>query len=259
MEDAENARRMLGNPAVAGGTMGRVLAAYLVDYLPFETEAERVMESVRLVLAPGLLDGGQRADLWRQSARKQAYLVGFLKALPDDLPERGAPRVLAPDLDSGLGRLAGQGNPWAAALLRVCTGAGQAWLGTVDTVLAKPPNQEVVGAAFECLRDYFALLRAPGDQAPNLPIGGLGDEAQRFAGPQCPDPAAGECLALSPALAPEIAAMRLLSRLGDGVVRPALPDPTALGTLMRRKLAPVLDPIRGRIRTLRGEAVLRTT
>jgi hypothetical protein len=46
--------------------------------------------------------------------------------------------------------------------------------------------------------------------------------------------------------------MRVLSGLGYGVIRPVLPDPTALGTLMRRKLAPVIDPVQERIRTLRG-------
>ncbi len=86
MEDAENARRMLGNPAIVAGTMGKILAAYLVDYLPFETEAERIMESVRLVLQPDLLAPEIRADLWHKSARKQAYAVG----IPPRPPRRSA-------------------------------------------------------------------------------------------------------------------------------------------------------------------------
>jgi hypothetical protein len=61
-----------------------------------------------------------------------------------------------------------------------------------------------------------------------------------------------ECLQRSPELAPEVAAMRVLSGLGYGVIRPVLPDPTALGTLMRRKLAPVIDPIQDRLRILRS-------
>ena len=94
MEDAENGRRLLSSPAVAGGRMGPVLAAYLVDYLPFETEPEPMIESVRLVLQPGLLDAAGRADLWKKARRKLAYYVGFLAAVPDELPADARPLVL---------------------------------------------------------------------------------------------------------------------------------------------------------------------
>ena len=249
MEDAENARRMLANPAVRGGAMGPVLAAYLIDYLPFETENDAIMESVRLVLQPGLISVEQRDDLWRKSARKQAYLVGFLQALPDDLPEPPAPRALDPDLAATLGRLAAAGNPAAALLLRTAGAPGQAWLRTVDSVLAKPPTQDVVTTTFDCLRDYFQPLRPEGD--PGLPLPELLAEAEGFANDRSPNPAVAELLAAAPRLTPEVTAMRVLAGLGYSVVRPVLPDPTALGTLMRRKLAPVLDPIRERIAVLR--------
>ncbi len=46
--------------------------------------------------------------------------------------------------------------------------------------------------------------------------------------------------------------MRLLSGLGYGVIRPVLPDPSTQGTLMRRKLAPVIEPVLERLSLLRG-------
>ena len=46
--------------------------------------------------------------------------------------------------------------------------------------------------------------------------------------------------------------MRVLSGLGYGVLRPVLRDTTAIGSLMRRKLKPVMDPILARIETLRS-------
>lgn len=250
MEDAENARRMLGNAAIVAGSMGPVLAAYLVDYLPFETESERIMESVRLVLQPGLITREQREDLWRKSARKQAYLVGFLRALPDDLPEPEPPRQRDPALMAELQTLAASGDPWARSLERLASAAGQTWLKTVATVLAKPPSQDVVTTTFDCLRDYFAPLRPEGD--PNLPMDALIAEAETI--PQGPRVSGemGECLGRWPELQGEVAAIWVLSGLGYGVIRPVLPDPTALGTLMRRKLAPVVDPVLGLIRTLRG-------
>ena len=56
MEDAGNARRMLVRPTIVDGDMGPVLARYLVEHLPFETEPEKMMETVRLVLQRELVD-----------------------------------------------------------------------------------------------------------------------------------------------------------------------------------------------------------
>jgi len=242
MEDADNARRMLGNPAVREGQMGRVLAEYLIDYLPFESEPERAAESVRLCLQPGLLDMERRLDLWKRSGRKPAHQLGFLMALPDDLPDPEPARRDAEDLGVLLGPIEVSGDPCAAVLRRVLSGPGQTFLKALGAFLAKPPTQAPVVAAFDLTRDYFALLRPEGD--PDLTLDALWAEPQT--------PLAGPCLALVPDLVGEVAAMRRLSGLGYGVLRGPLLDSTAAGSLMRRKLAPVLDRIQGQIDVLRG-------
>ncbi len=249
MEDAENARRMLANPAVRGGSMGRVLADYLVDYLPFEAEPDKAMESVRLVLQPGLLEPVRLADLWTRSARKPAHLLGFLHALPDHLPEPGAERRDAPALRERLAPLILAGDPVALLCGRVPSAAGQSFLRTLALVLAKPPTQELVGSAFDLMRSYFGALRPGGD--PNLPLPALVAEAQAFCA--APDPAGpvAACLAAAPELAPDLVAMRILSGVGYGAIRAYLIDSTASGSLMRRKLAPVLDALEAQIDLLR--------
>ncbi|NEX20562.1 sulfur reduction protein DsrS [Thiorhodococcus mannitoliphagus] len=248
MEDAGNARRMLKNPRVRAGRMGKVLANYLVDYLPFETEHEEIMETVRLVLQPGLLDETQRLDLWRKSTRKQAYLVGFIQALPDALPEP----VKAREPDAVILELAAGGDLYARAMQRVYASSGQTFLKTLAAVLAKPPSQEVVIAALDGLRDYFAVVRPTGD--PDLRLDDLiADVRSLFASPDA-QPAAAELLARSPGLADEVAAIRFLSGVGYGLIRPLLPDPSTQGSLMRRKLAPVTDAIQARLDLLRGVA-----
>ena len=245
MEDAGNARRMLRHPRIRQSDMGQTLANYLNDYLPFETEPAEVMDTVELVLQPGLLDAGQRLDLWRKSARKHAYLIGFLRALPDDLPEE-AP---AHPLESAVHELARLGNPYALLLARTHRGTGQAFLATLSTVLAKPPSQEVVIAAFECLRAYFAPLRPPGD--PDLSLADLIADAEAFSAATGDDHHLSEVARLVPNRVPELVAMRFLSGLGYGLIRPLLPDPTTLGSLMRRKLSPVIAPIQERLDRLR--------
>jgi len=250
MEDAENARRMLDNPAVRSGAMGRVLADYLVEYLPFESEPEKAMESVRLVLQPALLDPERRADLWKRSARKPAHLLGFLYALPDELPDPEPQRRDADAVQQRLGGLLASGDPCARLCERVLSGAGQCFLKTLGLFLSKPLSQELVASAFDLIRDYFGALRPEGD--PDLALDALMDEARNFVSAPGPSSPAAPCLAAAPELTPDLAAMRVLSGAGYGVIRAYLVDSTASGSLMRRKLAPVLDPLQGQIELLRG-------
>ncbi|MBK1630520.1 sulfur reduction protein DsrS [Thiohalocapsa halophila] len=249
MEDADNARRMLQNPNIVASGMGPVLADYVLDYLPFETETDQQTDSVRLILQPGLLEPAKVDDLWSKSGRKQAYLVGFLQARPDDLPQPLAPRSDADVLADQLAPLSGAGNPAARLLLRALSGAGQTYLKTVAAVLEKPPNQDVVTAAFDCLRDYFADLRPEGD--PKLPLPELEAEARAFAAGDGAPVAVQALLASCPQARGDVAAMRILSGVGYGVIRPVLRDPTTLGSLMRRKLQPIMDPIQAQLASLR--------
>jgi hypothetical protein len=248
MEDAENARRMLNNRAVVEGEMGKVLACYLVEHLPFETETEKMAESVRLVLQPGLIGETMRLELWKKSARKQAYVVGFLLAAPDALPEPVPARADAEQYTSLLAPDAEHGDALAALVLRVLSAPGQTFLRAVTSVLTKPPSQDVVQHTFDLLRDYFSPLRPEGD--PDLPMADLVAEAEGHGDPRRAPEAVAECLALAPLLSADLVAMRVLSGLGYGVMRPVLRDSTTAGTLMRRKLAPVLDPILEQLRGL---------
>ncbi|WP_241087094.1 hypothetical protein [Candidatus Vondammii sp. HM_W22] len=64
-----------------------------------------------VTLKPGLVDQQTRLKLWKKASRKTAYLVGFVAATPDDLPEKQPPcqdiesfqLVLPPLIDSGNG------------------------------------------------------------------------------------------------------------------------------------------------------------
>jgi hypothetical protein len=248
MEDAENARSMLSNPAVATGDMGKTLAAYLVEYLPFESEPEKMMESIRLVLQPGLIGEAERLSLWRKSARKQAYLVGFLQAIPEELPDPIPARSDNEIHEKTLGALARAGNPCASLLMKILSSPGQSFLDVLSGVLAKPPTQDVIHATLELVRNYFAPMRPGGD--PDLTLTELIEDARGFAAsPRAPE-AVHACYEAAHSLGAEIDAMRLLSGVGYGVLRPVLGDSTASGSLMRRKLKPVTDLLLAQIGVL---------
>ena len=257
LPSAENARRMLLREEVLEGSMGTVLAEFLVEFLPFEEEPVSMIESVRLVLQPGLVDEAVVAGIWKKARHKTAYLVGFLMSRPDDLPEPEPPR---PDLDAHrpvLEELAGTGNPYAARLLKVLDSPGQTWLRVAAQVLRKPNNQDVVNLFLDTVADYFMDVRPGLDKDATLEQIAAEAEALlagRALSDWTPPGELAEIMAGAPGLRPELRAMLILSRLGYPVVRPVFSRTDAIGSLMRRKLEPVTAPILAELAVLQGTA-----
>jgi len=252
MPDADNARHMLRNDGIVAHPLGRELATYLVEFLPFEEQPQAMMESVQLVLQGDLIDAETRAKLWTGGKRKTAYLVGFLQTLPDQLPEQLPAHPDHAALVTTLGSMAADGNDYARLLLRISSAAGQSWLQVVDRVLGKPPNQDVVTTMMDTIADYFAAIR------PELPEGEIAtliDDADTL----CTDCNQGcirhpgqlqAVLDSAPQATDMVRAMLCLSRLNYAVLRPIFSRSDAIGSLMRRKLEPVVTPLREQLATL---------
>jgi hypothetical protein len=115
-------------------------------------------------------------------------------------------------------------------------------------VLDKPTNQDVVNSLLDCVAGYFAAVRPEGP--PDATIEALETEATAFL--EGLGGELGDVVAATPALRELVGAMRVLSGLSYGVVRPVFGDSTAIGSLMRRKLEPVFVPLRRHIDRLRG-------
>jgi hypothetical protein len=246
MPSADNARRMLLRDQVVEGEMGPVLAEYLVEFLPFEEEPVNQIESVRLVLQPGLVSEESVAEIWKKSRHKTAYLVGFLMGRPDDLPEPEPPRADLEEHRGLLQGLAAEGNPYAAQLLKVLDSPGQTWLRVAAQVLRKPANQDVVNLFMDTVADYFLEVRPGLDKDADLAR--ITAEADTLLAGEpladwAPPRELGRFLEAAPALRDELRAMLILSRLGYPVVRPVFSRTDAIGSLMRRKLEPVTTPI----------------
>lgn len=241
--DAENARRMLERQAVACSDLGAELARYLFEYLPFETSHLAMIDSIRLMLQPGLLEPVSVDRLWRQAQRRNTYLVGFLRAGPERLPGADVaahaeyPALLA--LGDARSRL-------AERLLWVLSGPGQAFLRTIAQVLRRPADQDVVVALFEVIDAAFAPLRqarASCRSAGELQAAAAAGLAQaRTAG----DPVALDFAALSEALL-------VLANCGEQLVAPILGRTDAVGTVLRKQLTPVTDAVWSAIERLSGE------
>lgn len=250
-QTAENARCLLGNQSVVHGDMGPVLADFLVGYLPFETEARDIIASVRLVLQSGLVNSDVMKELWSRGRHKNVYYVGFLQAMPNDLPCEAAPHPRWEEASNMLGALSGGRNPFASQLIRLLGREGQGFLDTVETVLAKPANQDVVVALFHAIAAYFCAIRR--NDSGRQSIEEIHTAADNMlVNSAVPGHALGEVLGCVPGMEREVRAMLVLSMVDEPLVDPVFSRTDAIGTVMRRRLQPVFEPLQRQVDILRN-------
>ncbi len=253
-QTSDNARCMLQQAAVVNGEMGPVLADFLIEFLPFEEDACSQIKTVSLVLQSDLVAEDVRIRLWEKGRLKNAYLVGFLQTLPDALPEQ---RDAHPGYQAVAGKLSGLlavENPFAVQLCRLLSPAGQAYLDCVGAVLKKPSNQDVMVELMHAMAAYSCSL--PVTMPRKFHINDVARLSVEPGGGALADADARQYLqALLDAL-PEgenyIHAMLFLAMLAEPILDPVFSRTDAIGTVMRKKLQPLTEPINEQIRILRN-------
>jgi hypothetical protein len=218
----EIARSLLGHEAVRRGPMGPLLARHLLEHLAFEADADAAIASVSAVAAAGLLDEEARTRLWRAAPNRPHYLIGWLAHAPHTLP--AAPAL---ELPAALAAAAAAGDPLAALLARCAAPAGQGFLRALALALEKPPTHDATFRLLDITAAWFAAARD--DRAAGAPaLAGVAPRTQ--------------------------AALTALAATGRAAAEPILSRTTAVGPLMRRHLAPLLQPLLHHLQALR-EAV----
>jgi hypothetical protein len=251
-QTAENARCMLRQEAVVAGNMGPVLAEFLVEFLPFEEEARDQIASVRLVLQGGLVDESVRRALWEKGRYKNALHVGFLQSVPDALPDLPAASPVCAEISGRLDVLVTAGNPYAKQLCRLLSPAGQAWLETVQTVLKKPLNQDVMVELMHSIVAYFEPLPFERQQLTDIQdIVATVDSMLDAAPVELPQLAS--LLQEVPDVMQQVRAMLVLSMADERVLNPVFARTDAIGTVMRKKLKPVSEPLQEQLSILAAQ------
>jgi len=242
----ENARRMLERQSVVRGEMGRILADFLVEHLAFETDHLAVVTTIKLVLQPGLINSPVRERIWKRGTHRNAYRLGFIEATPDELPEALPPRTDFECYRERLSRLATAGNAPADLLHRLLDSGGQTYLAAIEELLSHPLDKFTTAHLLNVIGEYFAPARV-GDRESD--IAGVTARARRDYA------TAAEAIAALREFLPEIeeetVAMLALAHTGEPLATPIIAKTTASGTLLRRKLEPVLLPLLGHVHTLR--------
>jgi len=213
----EVARVMLSRAAILEGQMGKHLAQFLAEHLPFEQDQTAAMHTVRALVASRLLSAEELEQLWRKALRRPHYLIGFLESMPNQLPYHVNAR------DGDLDLLV---DCAAARLLKQCfSAAGQAYIASAILVLEKPQTHEAVALLLDLLGAYFEAGLDPGA---NVHLSAWPNEAK---------------------------AMADLSQLKASLAEPILIRTTAVGPLLRRHLEPLFAPILANLHTLKGGAL----
>ncbi|MDH3513299.1 MAG: sulfur reduction protein DsrS [Gammaproteobacteria bacterium] len=248
MPTSDIARRLLEKQGVVRGKMGKELAQFLVEHLPFETDPMLVIATIRLVLQPGLIDAGTRERIFRLGTHRNVYHIGFLDAVPDELPDSLPARDDTSNYRDRLASLA-VGNTLAGFLLKLLDTPGQTFLAVSEMQLLHPVDKYTVAKLMEVIGKYFRPALA-GQEPVDEITAALGAARMRLQSGK------GDVAALResvPELHGEIAAMLTLAHAGEALVTPIIAASSASGTLLRRKLEPVLDPL------LEQYAILRRT
>ena len=251
MPTAENARRMLEKQAVVEGETGKVLAEFLIEFLPFEEEQSDMIESVRLVLQPGLISQQEKEKLWSKTKSKRSFYVGFLHASADDLPIEVDAHPDYQQLKVLLAPLIKRSNPYALMLEKVLSAKGQAYVQTVQDALKKPGNQDVVISLLAAVAKYFEMVLPEKFTADEIVA--ICSESETLC---CSDDSdIRKVLETLDSHADKakryLCAITILSCLSVKLVNPVFSRSDAIGTVMRKKIKHITDPVLAELQVLR--------
>ena len=147
-----------------------------------------------------------------------------------------------------------EGNPFARQLCRLLSPAGQSYLTSVEAVLKKPLNQDVMVELMHALDQHAAALSlgeckldviedivrmAEAMMGGEVDAGGEASQSLQCLLQVCPDSAH------------HVRAMLVLALLGEAVLNPVFSRTDAIGTVMRKKLKPLTEPIHEQINILK--------
>jgi len=208
---AEIGRFLLTKEFVIQTQTGRDVAQYLLEFLPFINETEQLIDTTSLVLQGDLIDQKSKDKLWKQGRRKTAFLVGFVERMQGHLPNEfkiQSPNYEHPDLQI------------------INNDQVQIFLSTLAHILKKINQEYVLYRALEVLGQYISHEKITPQSSLdkiNIQIKSLNLN--------------------SSAEQEQLNARLLLAGVNERLVVSTISAHNLTGSAIRKKLAPVLEPI----------------
>lgn len=242
----ENARLMLSRAAVARGAMGPILASFLVEHLPFlQDDHLGIIDTVGVLIYSQAVTTAGLESMWKWGRRSNTHFVAFLSMAAADLVDASEqpfqlPLALAAHAQqvAVATALSQHALPAGSVLARAYSSQGQTFLDAASEILERPETQEVVSYTLNAIGRYFSAgvtcdqFNQPGEADPADPT----------------NPAAAEAWQ---AFARQLQAAERLALCNDLAVKDIFARSTAIGSLMRRKIQPIIAPLLQDIAMLR--------
>jgi len=243
---ADNARKLLEKKEVVESPLAKELSAYLLEFLPFEVEHRDMIESARLCLQPNLLNDEEISGLWKRAKRRQSIYVGFLHTLPDDLPNTANEHNQFNDIKHKLEPCLID-NPYAQLLLKLLSNKGQTFLQLTQKVIDKASSQDTVVSLFMALNKYHSQSAL----SPYIQLSVEDAEQVALEFMQNKDnKKAFECAQLLGDDHSKLVSLLVCSQMGERSLNKVFGSSDALGSVMRKKLKPISDPLNKHISNL---------
>ncbi|SMN15114.1 DsrS [uncultured Candidatus Thioglobus sp.] len=217
-QQAEIGRFLLTRDFVIKHPIGKQIADYLLEFLPFTDDTTQLIDTTNLLLQDDLISPQAKDRLWKQGQRKPAFLVGFIERMQGDLPNNNSTIAL----DESIKELA-----------CVNSEQGQILLQAIAHILKKINQEHVLYRTLEVLGSY---LSHPMIQ-PLSDIEQLQIQAQTVA----------EQLGLE---SEKIKARLLLAGVSEHLVVSTISAHSLAGSAIRKKLIHTLNPIQKALQTL---------
>lgn len=248
---AGNARRLLEKPDVAAGPLGKELAAYLLEFLPFEEIPLDVVDTVRLCLQDELISKAERGKLWKRAKRKNPFYVGFLFADDQTIPLEAKAHPQAATIREQLKKLPDADNPYANALCIALEAGGQRWLKALLLALEKPVDQDVVIALFKAIQKRINLP-FPEPRGIRTIEQAQQRSAQFIQGKFCPDELHPLITLLNEEQLRLLQAVLTLGQMGEDTLNETFGGNDSVGSVMRKRLGPLIEPLTAECGVLLG-------
>ena len=239
--NSDNARCLLESELVAQGSMGPELANFLVEFLPFEESSKALMNSVRLVLQPNLIEEKTKLDIWKRGKRRNTFYVGFIRQCPDSLPVKSEPHKKHEQF-----RTLDQSNRLASKLTSLMSSQGQATLQTINVVINKPNDQDVAVEIFNTIGEYFTINHEHGFRWRD--IHALEEHIQELHRHYKDD--VNFILDHYPDAKTYIDAVLYLSMVNESLLDPVFGVTDAIGSVMRKRITHLTNPIINQLASL---------
>jgi hypothetical protein len=167
--------------------------------------------------------------------------------VPDLLPDSKSANPHFDEIANRLQPLLEQDNPYAFQLSRYLSPPGQSFLATVNRVVDKAASQDTIVSLFESITDYNKKLPLAVNKQRTF------EEAQRLADEwlqALEEEPLRQCVESCSEHLEKIRAMLILAQMGEVTLFPIFGLTDALGSVMRKKLKPLTDPLQQQIAIL---------